>query len=170
MGRFPVGRVCTSRVTLTAAIRIVRAVRLGGSRVPRRFDDLVRRVLTLLVFLQRHDELSNLNDHTDQGQADALEREYVPDDRHQGAHHHFDVTESHVHGLVLVLVAAAAAAAATAALFGSGGEYFSRLVDDQIFGHDDIASHLIYCGRCFGPRPDASTVGNSVTRTYCYRQ
>lgn len=93
----------TGFVVTVARVRTVRAVGLGGRRVPRGLDDLVRRRCALLVLLQRHDELGDLDEHADQGQGDALESEHVPDGRHHGADYHFDVAETHVHGFHLVL-------------------------------------------------------------------
>jgi len=89
-----------------AGVRTVSAVRLGGRRVPRGLDDLVRRRLAVPVLLQHHDELRDLDEHADQAQPDALEREHVSDGRHQRAEHHFHVAQAHVHGLHLALVAA----------------------------------------------------------------
>jgi len=88
-----------------AGVRTVSAVRLGGRRVPRRLDDLVRRRLAVLVLLQHHDELRDLDEHADQAQPDALEREHVPDGRRQRAEDHLHEAQAHVQHL-LVLVAA----------------------------------------------------------------
>jgi len=89
-----------------AGVRTVNAVRLGGRRVPRCLDDLVRRRLAVPIFLQHHDELRDLDNDADQTQPDALEREHVPDGRHQRAEDHFHVGQAHVHGIRLVLVTA----------------------------------------------------------------
>jgi len=89
-----------------AGVRTVNAVRLGGRSVPRGLDDLVGRRLAIAVLLQHHDELCDLDEHADQAQPDALEREHVTDGRHQRAEHHFHVAQAHLHGLHLVLVTA----------------------------------------------------------------
>lgn len=109
---------------VTAAVR-----RLGGRRVPLGLDHLVRGRLALFAPLQRHDELRDLDEHADQAQPDALEREHVPDERHQRAQHHFEIAQAHVYQFhsVLVVVAATAAVVALLAPACVGEAYVKRV-------------------------------------------
>lgn len=109
------GSSCVTRLGVAATVYTVRSaaaavpVGIGRGRVPRGFDHLVRGRRAVFALLQRHDELRDLYEHAYQGQADALEREYVAYESHHGADHHFDVAQTHVHHFHFVLVAAAAA-------------------------------------------------------------
>lgn len=102
---------------VTAAVR-----RFGGRRVPLGLDHLVRGRLALFAPLQRHDELRDLDEHADQAQPDALEREHVTDERHQRAQHHFEIAQAHVYHFhfVLVVVATAVVALLASACAGEG--------------------------------------------------
>lgn len=72
-------------------------------RVPWTFHDFIGR-LTFLVLFQYHDELCDLNENTDKGQTDALEREQVSDDRHKCGEYHFHIAQSHVHHFHFVVL------------------------------------------------------------------